>query len=98
MDFIEYRPSAPEVEKHREVKRRSKWSQEENELLLTLRDSGIMWADIRERLRGRTLDSCRFHYWELLDKKRLYQRRKRQKLLRRCVIFYLEIYTLPTLS
>lgn len=40
----------------------SKWSDDENKLLIKLVEKKMKWRDISERFPGRTPDSCRVHY------------------------------------
>ncbi|KAK7918484.1 hypothetical protein PG985_010358 [Apiospora marii] len=42
--------------------RRINWTAEEESLLVELRESGMKWADLPERLPGRSAISCRLHY------------------------------------
>lgn len=48
--------------------KKSKWSEEENTLIIGLRGSGMKWDDISERL-GRSATSCRLHYQNYLERR-----------------------------
>ncbi|KAF4621930.1 hypothetical protein G7Y89_g14416 [Cudoniella acicularis] len=49
------------------AKKQSKWSAEEDALIIDLRGSGMMWEDISKRLPGRSALSCRLHYQNYLE-------------------------------
>ncbi|EQL32399.1 hypothetical protein BDFG_05409 [Blastomyces dermatitidis ATCC 26199] len=43
-------------------KKWSKWSSEEDALIIELRQRGMAWGDISKELPGRSALSCRLHY------------------------------------
>lgn len=44
------------------AKKQSKWSPEEDALIIDLRGRGMKWEDISKQLPGRSAISCRLHY------------------------------------
>ncbi len=68
---------APRPAKKREVsdvsqsgsraKRQTRWSEDENVLLIQCRASGMNWKSISKRLPDRTAISCRLHYQNYLE-------------------------------
>lgn len=47
------------------------WTPEEDALIVELRDSGMKWQNISERLPGRSAISCRLHFQNYLDMRHL---------------------------
>ncbi|KAI1460852.1 hypothetical protein F4805DRAFT_346803 [Annulohypoxylon moriforme] len=64
------------------ARRQSKWTREENELITSLRGSGMKWDDISRRLPGRSAISCRLHYQNYLEKRSAWDEEKKNKLAR----------------
>lgn len=64
------------------AKKQSKWSQQENELIINLRGTGMKWEDISRNLPGRSAISCRLHYQNYLERKCEWDEEKKNKLAR----------------
>lgn len=64
------------------AKKQSKWSQEEDDLIIALRGSGMKWEDISKRLPGRSAISCRLHYQNYLEKRSEWDEDKKNKFAR----------------
>ncbi|QSS62358.1 hypothetical protein I7I51_04536 [Histoplasma capsulatum] len=71
------KPRAPDVQSDstqaRQIsdKKRPKWSSEEDVLIIELRQRGMAWGDISKELPGRSALSCRLHYQNYLERRRL---------------------------
>lgn len=63
-------------------KRQSKWSPEEDALIIELRGGGMKWEDISKRLPGRSAISCRLHYQNYLERRSEWDDDKKDKLAR----------------
>jgi hypothetical protein len=50
------------------VKARSKWTREDDTLLIKLRGENMKWEDIAKEFPGRSAISCRLHYQNYLEK------------------------------
>ncbi|QSS59409.1 hypothetical protein I7I51_08844 [Histoplasma capsulatum] len=50
-------------------KKGSKWSSEEDVLIIELRQRGMAWGDISKELPGRSALSCRLHYQNYLERR-----------------------------
>lgn len=64
------------------AKKQSKWSPEEDALIIELRGSGMKWEDISRRLPGRSAISCRLHYQNYLERRSEWDEDKKNKLAR----------------
>ncbi|KAI5862338.1 hypothetical protein GGS23DRAFT_93953 [Durotheca rogersii] len=64
------------------AKKQSKWSQEEDALIIDLRGRGMKWEDISKRLPGRSAISCRLHYQNYLERRSEWDEEKKNKLAR----------------
>lgn len=64
------------------VKKQSKWSAEEDALIIELRGSGMKWDDVSARLPGRSSISCRLHYQNYLERRSEWDEEKKNKLAR----------------
>jgi hypothetical protein len=64
------------------AKKQSKWSAEEDALIIELRGSGMKWDDISKRLPGRSPISCRLHYQNYLEKRSEWDEERKNKLAR----------------
>lgn len=51
------------------AKKQSKWSAEEDVLVIELRGGGMKWEDISENIPGRSSISCRLHYQNYLERR-----------------------------
>lgn len=64
------------------AKKQSKWSPEEDALIIELRGSGMKWEDISKRLPGRSSISCRLHYQNYLERRSEWDEERKNKLAR----------------
>ena len=64
------------------AKKQSKWSPEEDALIIELRGSGMKWDDISKRLPGRSPISCRLHYQNYLERRSEWDEERKNKLAR----------------
>ena len=64
------------------AKKQSKWSAEEDTLIIELRGSGMKWEDISKRLPGRSAISCRLHYQNYLERRSEWDEERKNKLAR----------------
>ncbi|KAI1825705.1 hypothetical protein F4861DRAFT_162260 [Xylaria intraflava] len=64
------------------AKKQSKWSAEEDALIIDLRGSGMKWEDISRRLPGRSAISCRLHYQNYLERRSEWDEERKNKLAR----------------
>lgn len=64
------------------VKKQSKWSPEEDALIIELRGSGMKWEDVSKRLPGRSAISCRLHYQNYLERRSEWDEERKNKLAR----------------
>lgn len=64
------------------ARRQSKWSTEEDALIIELRGSGLKWDDISKKLPGRSAISCRLHYQNYLEKRSEWDEERKNKLAR----------------
>jgi hypothetical protein len=64
------------------AKKQSKWSAEEDALIIELRGGGMKWEDISKRLPGRSAISCRLHYQNYLERRSEWDEERKNKLAR----------------
>jgi hypothetical protein len=64
------------------AKKQSKWSPDEDALIIELRGSGMKWEDISKRLPGRSAISCRLHYQNYLERRSEWDEDRKNKLAR----------------
>ncbi|KKA26939.1 hypothetical protein TD95_001059 [Thielaviopsis punctulata] len=64
------------------AKKQSKWSPEEDALIIELRGGGMKWEDISKRLPGRSAISCRLHYQNYLERRSEWDEERKNKLAR----------------
>ncbi|KLJ10126.1 hypothetical protein EMPG_14481 [Blastomyces silverae] len=64
------------------AKKQSKWSPEEDALIIELRGSGLKWEDISKKLPGRSALSCRLHYQNYLERRSEWDEDRKNKLAR----------------
>ncbi|KAI1431754.1 hypothetical protein GGR50DRAFT_43091 [Xylaria sp. CBS 124048] len=64
------------------AKKQSKWSAEEDALIIDLRGSGMKWEDISKKLPGRSAISCRLHYQNYLERRSEWDEERKNKLAR----------------
>ncbi|RAK80098.1 MYB DNA-binding domain protein [Aspergillus fijiensis CBS 313.89] len=75
------------------AKKQSKWSSEEDALIIELRGSGMKWEDISKRLPGRSAISCRLHYQNYLERRSEWDEDKKNKLARLYERFKAEMWS-----
>jgi hypothetical protein len=76
------RRSMPPNTSDKPAKKQSKWSQEEDQLIIELRGRGMKWEDISLQLPGRSSISCRLHYQNYLEKRSEWDEDRKNKLAR----------------
>ncbi|KAH8820516.1 hypothetical protein F5884DRAFT_816327 [Xylogone sp. PMI_703] len=64
------------------AKKQSKWTPEEDAVIIELRGSGMKWDDISKRLPGRSAISCRLHYQNYLERRSEWDEDRKNKLAR----------------
>lgn len=64
------------------AKKQSKWSAEEDHILVRLRVQDKKWEEIARHLPGRSMTSCRLHYQNYLEKRCPWDEEKSNKLAR----------------
>lgn len=64
------------------AKKQSKWSPEEDALIIELRGRSMKWEDISKRLPGRSAISCRLHYQNYLERRSEWDEERKNKLAR----------------
>ncbi|EED15055.1 MYB DNA-binding domain protein [Talaromyces stipitatus ATCC 10500] len=64
------------------AKKQSKWSPEEDALIIELRGRGMKWEDISKKLPGRSAISCRLHYQNYLERRSEWDEDRKNKLAR----------------
>ena len=75
------RASSPPIQPS-PAKRQSKWTPEEDAIIIELRGSGMKWEDISKRLPGRSAISCRLHYQNYLERRSEWDEEKKNRLAR----------------
>jgi hypothetical protein len=73
--------------------KKSKWSPDEDTLIIELRGRGMKWEDISKRLPGRSAISCRLHYQNYLERRSEWDEDRKNKLAR-----LYERYAIPRLT
>ncbi|WEW61832.1 hypothetical protein PRK78_007329 [Emydomyces testavorans] len=76
------RPLSDASPRGRPAKKQSKWSPEENALILELRGGGMKWDDISKRIPGRSPISCRLHYQNYLERRCEWDEDRKNRLAR----------------
>jgi hypothetical protein len=79
------------------AKKQSKWSPEEDALIIDLRGSGMKWEDISKRLPGRSAISCRLHYQNYLERRSEWDEERKNKLARLYERYVLSFYVVDVL-
>lgn len=64
------------------AKKQSKWSNDEDRLIIQLRGGNMKWEEISKRLPGRSAISCRLHYQNFLERKAEWTQERDAKLAR----------------
>ncbi|TVY51980.1 hypothetical protein LCER1_G007381 [Lachnellula cervina] len=64
------------------AKKQSKWTAEEDALIIDLRGGQMKWEDISKRLPGRSAISCRLHYQNYLERRSEWDEERKNKLAR----------------
>ncbi|PHH73322.1 hypothetical protein CDD80_3905 [Ophiocordyceps camponoti-rufipedis] len=79
---VSARRSMPPQLSDQPVKKQSKWSPDEDALIIELRGSGMKWEDVSKRLPGRSAISCRLHYQNYLERRSEWDEERKNKLAR----------------
>lgn len=66
------------------AKKQSKWSPDEDAMIIALRGIGMKWEDIIKQLPGRSAISCRLHYQNYLERQSLSDEDRKEKFERLC--------------
>ena len=61
-------------------KKQSKWTDEEDDQLITLRGEGMKWEEIAKHVPGRSAIACRLHYQNFLERRAAWDEEKKNKL------------------
>ncbi|OAA59309.1 MYB DNA-binding domain protein [Cordyceps fumosorosea ARSEF 2679] len=64
------------------VKKQTKWSAEEDVIIIELRGKGMKWDDVSKHLPGRSSISCRLHYQNYLERRSEWDEERKNKLAR----------------
>lgn len=75
-------PPAPHPSASPAKKQNSKWSSDEDELIIQLRGKNMKWDDISQRLPGRTPIACRLHYQNYIERRGPWDEEKKNLLAR----------------
>ncbi|TGZ77784.1 hypothetical protein EX30DRAFT_343852 [Ascodesmis nigricans] len=75
------------------AKKQSKWTAEEDALIIALRGRGEKWDDISRQLPGRSAISCRLHYQNYLERRSEWDEEKKNRLARLYERFKQEMWT-----
>jgi hypothetical protein len=75
-------PPTPSHPSASPAKKQSKWTPEEDALIIELRGSGMKWEDISKRLPGRSAISCRLHYQNYLERRSEWDEERKNRLAR----------------
>ena len=76
------RTGSPPTQIMTPAKRQSKWTTEEDTLIIELRGSNMKWEDISKHLPGRSAISCRLHYQNYLERRSEWDEEKKIRLAR----------------
>lgn len=76
------RRSVPPQGSEQPSKKQSKWTPDEDALIIELRGGGMKWEDISKRLPGRSAISCRLHYQNYLERRSEWDEERKNKLAR----------------
>jgi hypothetical protein len=61
------------------AKKQSKWTPEEDDIVIKLKGNGMKWDDIAKRLPGRSSMACRLRYQNYLEKECTWDEKKKNK-------------------
>ncbi|KAJ3498829.1 hypothetical protein NLG97_g804 [Lecanicillium saksenae] len=75
-------PQGMESYPQQPVKKQSKWSPEEDAVIIELRGKGMKWDDVSKHLPGRSSISCRLHYQNYLERRSEWDEERKNKLAR----------------
>ncbi|KAJ3496892.1 hypothetical protein NLG97_g2323 [Lecanicillium saksenae] len=64
------------------ARKQTKWSPEEDAIIIQLRGNGMKWDDISKHLPGRSSISCRLHYQNYLERRSEWDEDRKDKLAR----------------
>lgn len=74
------RRSMPTTGSDQPAKKQSKWSADEDTIIIELRGKGMKWEDISRNLPGRSAISCRLHYQNYLERRSEWDEGRKDKL------------------
>ncbi|EGX93387.1 MYB DNA-binding domain protein [Cordyceps militaris CM01] len=75
-------PQGVEQYPQQPVKKQSKWSADEDAIIIELRGKGMKWDDVSKHLPGRSSISCRLHYQNYLERRSEWDEERKNKLAR----------------
>ncbi|PCD21329.1 hypothetical protein AU210_016295 [Fusarium oxysporum f. sp. radicis-cucumerinum] len=76
------RGMSPHAADQPSVEKQSKWSPEEDALIIELRGRNMKWEDISKRLSGRSNTACRLSYQNSLERRSEWDEERKNKLAR----------------
>jgi hypothetical protein len=76
------RPLAPKSHTSPPAKKQTKWTPNEDAIIIDLRGKNEKWEDISEKLPGRSAISCRLRYQNYLERRSEWDEEKKNKLAR----------------
>ncbi|KAF9771897.1 hypothetical protein IL306_010435, partial [Fusarium sp. DS 682] len=76
------RGMSPHAADQPSVEKQSKWSPEEDALIIELRGRNMKWEDISKRLSGRSNTACRLRYQNYLERRSEWDEERKNKLAR----------------
>ncbi|KAI5819045.1 hypothetical protein BZA77DRAFT_242325 [Pyronema omphalodes] len=87
------RPLAPKSHTSPPAKKQTKWTPNEDAIIIDLRGKNEKWEDISEKLPGRSAISCRLRYQNYLERRSEWDEEKKNKLARLYERFKQEMWT-----
>ena len=75
-------PAATHPSASRAKKQNSKWTFDEDELVIQLRGKNMKWDDVSKRLPGRTAIACRLHFQNYVERKTEWNEEMKDRLAR----------------
>ena len=78
--FVPVKRSPPSDFHEPPPKKQSKWTEEEDDTLITLRGENMKWEEIAKHVPGRSAIACRLHYQNFLERRAAWDEEKKNKL------------------
>lgn len=78
--FIPVKRSPPSDFTEPAPKKQSKWTEDEDDMLITLRGENMKWEEIAKHVPGRSAIACRLHYQNFLERRAAWDEEKKNKL------------------